>query len=87
MLEGQHQAVAQELDAACAEVVALRMCVDEQAAKAAADDGGAKYDAVVLDCAGGELAAAAAVFAWEMLSVDGVLLVVPRDDASVKVRV
>ena len=36
MLEGQHQAVAQELDAACAEVVALRMCVDEQAAKAAA---------------------------------------------------
>ncbi len=57
------------------------------AAKAAADVNGAKYDAVVLDCAGGELAAAAAVFAWEMLRVDGVLLVVPRDDASVKVRV
>jgi hypothetical protein len=57
------------------------------AAKAAADGGGVKYDAVVLDSAGGALAAAAAVFAWEMLRVDGVLLVVPRDDASVKVRV
>jgi hypothetical protein len=55
------------------------------AAKASADSGSNKVDAVILECSGGELAVAAAVLAWEMLKVDGTLLMVPRDAASVKV--
>jgi hypothetical protein len=39
----------------------------------------------VFDVGGGDAAAAAAVLAWELLRVDGVLLIIPRDAASVKV--
>ncbi len=56
------------------------------ATAAAQHDDAKKFDSIVFDVAGGDAAAAAAVLAWELLRVDGVLLMVPRDVASVKVH-